>query len=729
MGAPPIIKGSSSQQSKNNKNNKNNNNDSSANELFNDIVVTTPLPLLTALQKSKTFSLNSVKLIVIDEVDLMLTMDGVKETIQSLCTFESDSNSKSKSSSTNSRRALPKVFQVVGVSATGRLEEETAEEEEPKNKKKKKSKTPPPPKSDNNQMATKISEFFPPPCSVGPLLARKTNGMVTLSATSSPSAHLELDLPDNENGNSRGIFTAPKNLRQYYVSYPKDDSKSDGGNNLSVANYNPNEGRLNKTKNKILDFRSDTTRPLLLLTLLKLPLLPSNIALGRTLIFVSTTTQAYRLKIFLETFDVGGRVAVMSDEVPWRSRIDVVDQFNSGGGGVRILVVVDGERRGGGGGKKKADVDVEEEVGEEEENDFDSESESESETESESESEAEAEAETQAEPKPKQKSNDFGLSRGIDFQNVTLVINYDFPPTAESYVHRVGRACRLGGGNGSRGKGSNAPGVALTFIQEDERDMEIDSEEDESDDRSVLEKIFTGFGGSRSTTKIDPTTVTSVDDADTSTSTLITTPADLPFTTLEPLAAPLVYRVSDTLRSITNQRISALRLGDLQSEILNSERLTKDLDEVDRSTLVAAGGGDKGGGVHQAHLGFMPSYVLPAGVDKLDRKYKKNKGKRKRRGAGGSGNGGGGGGGDDGRRKDNDPLQNSGEGGVSLDSVAGKKDADVLATSTAPPKARVVTDTDNTKKKSLSGRNEWKEKRGRGKFSKKFARKGPSTEW
>ena len=72
MGAPPIIKGSSSQQSKNNKNNKNNNNDSSANELFNDIVVTTPLPLLTALQKSKTFSLNSVKLIVIDEVDLML---------------------------------------------------------------------------------------------------------------------------------------------------------------------------------------------------------------------------------------------------------------------------------------------------------------------------------------------------------------------------------------------------------------------------------------------------------------------------------------------------------------------------------------------------------------------------------------------------------------------------------------------------------------------------------
>eukprot|EP00658_Telonema_sp_P-2_P065422 TRINITY_DN54663_c0_g1_i1.p1 TRINITY_DN54663_c0_g1~~TRINITY_DN54663_c0_g1_i1.p1 ORF type:complete len:103 (-),score=32.16 TRINITY_DN54663_c0_g1_i1:39-347(-) len=34
------------------------------------------------------------------------------------------------------------------------------------------------------------------------------------------------------------------------------------------------------------------------------------------------------------------------------------------------------------------------------------------------------------------------LARGIDFKNVGTVINYDFPTTKESYVHRIGRTGR-----------------------------------------------------------------------------------------------------------------------------------------------------------------------------------------------------------------------------------------------------------------------------------------------
>ncbi len=56
-------------------------------------------------------------------------------------------------------------------------------------------------------------------------------------------------------------------------------------------------------------------------------------------------------------------------------------------------------------------------------------------------------------------------ARGIDVKNIGLVINYDLPNEAESYVHRIGRTARAG-----------AEGRALSFCAEDEfgclRDIE-----------------------------------------------------------------------------------------------------------------------------------------------------------------------------------------------------------------------------------------------------------------
>lgn len=51
-------------------------------------------------------------------------------------------------------------------------------------------------------------------------------------------------------------------------------------------------------------------------------------------------------------------------------------------------------------------------------------------------------------------------ARGIDFETITHVINYDFPTSKESYVHRIGRTGR----NGKSGK-------AISFIQQDEKRM------------------------------------------------------------------------------------------------------------------------------------------------------------------------------------------------------------------------------------------------------------------
>lgn len=50
------------------------------------------------------------------------------------------------------------------------------------------------------------------------------------------------------------------------------------------------------------------------------------------------------------------------------------------------------------------------------------------------------------------------LSRGIDVDDIRLVVNYDVPNDAEDYVHRVGRTAR-----------ANNDGLALTFVSDDQQ--------------------------------------------------------------------------------------------------------------------------------------------------------------------------------------------------------------------------------------------------------------------
>ncbi|XP_075213156.1 eukaryotic translation initiation factor 4A [Lycorma delicatula] len=50
------------------------------------------------------------------------------------------------------------------------------------------------------------------------------------------------------------------------------------------------------------------------------------------------------------------------------------------------------------------------------------------------------------------------LARGIDVQQVSLVINYDLPSNRENYIHRIGRGGRFG-----------RKGVAINFVTEEDR--------------------------------------------------------------------------------------------------------------------------------------------------------------------------------------------------------------------------------------------------------------------
>lgn len=50
------------------------------------------------------------------------------------------------------------------------------------------------------------------------------------------------------------------------------------------------------------------------------------------------------------------------------------------------------------------------------------------------------------------------IGRGIDFLGVNLVINYDFPPSAISYIHRIGRTGR-----------AQRRGRAITYFTQDDK--------------------------------------------------------------------------------------------------------------------------------------------------------------------------------------------------------------------------------------------------------------------
>ena len=51
------------------------------------------------------------------------------------------------------------------------------------------------------------------------------------------------------------------------------------------------------------------------------------------------------------------------------------------------------------------------------------------------------------------------VARGIDINDIRLVVNFDIPHDPEDYVHRIGRTAR----------GTNGEGLAITFVSPEEQ--------------------------------------------------------------------------------------------------------------------------------------------------------------------------------------------------------------------------------------------------------------------
>jgi len=76
------------------------------------------------------------------------------------------------------------------------------------------------------------------------------------------------------------------------------------------------------------------------------------------------------------------------------------------------------------------------------------------------------------------------LSRGIDIDNLTHVVNYDIPRDAEDYVHRIGRTARAA-----------TTGTAITFISDQDQNRIVAIEkliERELDKQSITEELGMG---------------------------------------------------------------------------------------------------------------------------------------------------------------------------------------------------------------------------------------------
>lgn len=260
---------------------------------------------------------------------------------------------------------------------------------------------------------------------------------------------------------------------------------------------------------------------LLIYTLLKLGLVR-----GKTLLFVSAVERSYRLKLFLEQFAIPA--CVLNAELPLESRTHIITQFNQG---FYDYIIAADEQSLSGAAASDAAKDKKKKK-------------------------------KNAEKGATSKDKEFGVSRGVDFQNVCNVINFDFPPTVESYIHRVGRTAR-----------ANNPGTALSFITNAEVELQSEVEEALAGDNSDC----------------------------------VLKPYQFKMEEIEGFR----YRCRDAMRSVTKQAVKEARLKEIKQELLNSEKLKTYFEDNPRDLQLLRHDKDLHPAVIKPHLKNIPDYLVP----------------------------------------------------------------------------------------------------------------------
>ncbi|CAG8630858.1 11474_t:CDS:10, partial [Dentiscutata erythropus] len=286
---------------------------------------------------------------------------------------------------------------------------------------------------------------------------------------------------------------------------------------------------------------SEADKFLLIYVILKLRLIK-----GKCILFVNDIDRCYRLKLFLEQFSI--KTCVLNSELPLNSRYHIVQEFNKG---IYDYIIATDES------DLKADNDTDDEaIGEHDE--------------------TKTSDNKRDKTHLRKKDKEYGSSRGIDFINVTAVINFDFPTSAKSYTHRVGRTAR-----------ASQKGMSLSFVVPKElvgkhKFISCLSAKHDEEVYARVEKQQSLAGATLRPYFFDMKQVEG-----------------------------FRYRVEDAMRAVTRTTIKEARLKDIRSEILKSETLKthfednpNDLKALRHDTII-----------HptrvQQHMKHIPPYLMP----------------------------------------------------------------------------------------------------------------------
>ena len=259
---------------------------------------------------------------------------------------------------------------------------------------------------------------------------------------------------------------------------------------------------------------------------------------GKAIIFVADVDRCYRLKLFLEQFGV--KSCVLNSELPVNCRVRVVEEFNKN---VYDIIIATDEHEMDASDAVNTDTKL-------------------------------------RKPKRSKTKDDYGISRGIDFQAVSLVLNFDLPASPTSYLHRIGRTAR-----------ANHTGHAFSFYVP----------------RALYRHPNTNRLSHPSTAH-DESHLEGIQKSQEDLGRTIT-----PFTFDAAKLKAFEYRVASALKAVTPGGIREARITELRRELLKSEKLKRHLEENPDDLKWLRHDSELKPARVQPHLRHVPDYLLPGG--------------------------------------------------------------------------------------------------------------------